>query len=127
VSAFKRLLSSSIEIAIPSCTIDSAELYESVLMAMFIFILFFQRGIKIAKQTTDPFGIMLSIGIVLSMVLYTFINVGYVTGVLPVTGLPIPLISHGGSNLVITLSMLGILLNISESKRSVNKKLWNHQ
>ena len=56
----------------------------------------FQRGIKIAKQTTDPFGIMLSIGIVLSMVLYTFINVGYVTGVLPVTGLPIPLISHGG-------------------------------
>ena len=59
--------------------------------------------------------------------LYTFINVGYVTGVLPVTGLPIPLISHGGSNLVITLSMLGILLNISESKRSVNKKLWNHQ
>ena len=94
---------------------------------LFIFILFFQRGIKIAKQTTDPFGIMLSIGIVLSMVLYTFINVGYVTGVLPVTGLPIPLISHGGSNLVITLSMLGILLNISESKRSVNKKLWNHQ
>ena len=61
------------------------------------------------------------------MVLYTFINVGYVTGVLPVTGLPIPLISHGGSNLVITLSMLGILLNISESKRSVNKKLWNNQ
>ena len=60
-----------------------------------IFLFFFQRGIKIAKETTDPFGIMLSIGIVTSMILYTFINVGYVTGILPVTGLPIPLISHG--------------------------------
>ena len=91
-----------------------------------IFLLFFQRGIKIAKETTDPFGIMLAIGIVLSMILYTFINVGYVTGILPVTGLPIPLISHGGSNLVITLSSLGILLNISESKRSIGEKIWGH-
>ena len=91
-----------------------------------IFLFFFQRGIKIAKETTDPFGIMLSIGIVTSMILYTFINVGYVTGILPVTGLPIPLISHGGSNLVITLSSLGILLNISESKRSIDNKLWGY-
>ena len=91
-----------------------------------IFLFFFQRGIKIAKETTDPFGIMLSIGIVTSMILYTFINVGYVTGILPVTGLPIPFISHGGSNLVITLSSLGILLNISESKRSIDNKLWGY-
>ena len=91
-----------------------------------IFLFFFQRGIKIAKETTDPFGIMLSVGIVTSMILYTFINVGYVTGILPVTGLPIPLISHGGSNLVITLSSLGILLNISESKRSIDNKLWGY-
>ena len=69
---------------------------------------------------------MLAIGIVLSMILYAFINVGYVTGILPVTGLPIPLISHGGSNLVITLSSLGILLNISESKRSIGEKIWGH-
>jgi len=91
-----------------------------------IFLFFFQRGVKIAKETTDPFGIMLAIGIVLSMILYAFINVGYVTGILPVTGLPIPLISHGGSNLVITLSSLGILLNISESKRSIGEKIWGH-
>ena len=92
-----------------------------------IFLFLFQRGIKIAKSTTDTFGIMLSIGIVVSMVLYAFINVGYVTGILPVTGLPIPLISHGGSNLVITLSGLGILLNISESKRSIKNKFWSNK
>ena len=97
------------------------------IIVLSIFLFLFQRGIKIAKGTTDTFGIMIAIGIVTSMVLYAFINVGYVTGILPVTGLPIPLISHGGSNLVITLSGLGILLNISESKRSINNKFWSNK
>ena len=97
------------------------------IIVLSIFLFLFQRGIKIAKGTTDTFGIMIAIGIVTSMVLYAFINVGYVTGVLPVTGLPKPLISHGGSNLVITLSGLGILLNISESKRSINNKFWSNK
>ena len=97
------------------------------IIVLSIFLFLFQRGIKIAKGTTDTFGIMIAIGIVTSMVLYAFINVGYVTGILPVTGLPMPLISHGGSNLVITLSGLGILLNISESKRSINNKFWSNK
>ena len=97
------------------------------IIVLSIFLFLFQRGIKIAKGTTDTFGIMIAIGIVTSMILYAFINVGYVTGILPVTGLPIPLISHGGSNLVITLSGLGILLNISESKRSINNKFWSNK
>ena len=95
------------------------------IIVLSIFLFLFQRGIKIAKETTDPFGIFLSIGIVASICLYTFINIGYVTGILPVTGLPIPLISHGGSNLITTLSSLGILLNISESKRSIKNKFWS--
>ena len=85
-----------------------------------IFLMIFQRGIKIAKETNDPFGIMLTIGISFSIIIYTFINVAVVTGIFPVTGLPIPLISHGGSNLVINLACMGILLNISQAKRSVN-------
>ena len=97
------------------------------IIVLSIFLLLFQRGIKIAKGTTDTFGIMIAIGIVTSMILYAFINVGYVTGILPVTGLPMPLISHGGSNLVITLSGLGILINISESKRSINNKFWSNK
>ena len=97
------------------------------IIVLSIFLFLFQRGIKIAKETTDPFGIFLSIGIVASICLYTFINIGYDTGILPVTGLPIPLISHGGSNLITTLSSLGILLNISESKRSIKNKFWSNK
>ena len=85
-----------------------------------LFLLIFQRGLKIAKETTDPFGVMLTVGISFSIIIYAFINVAVVTGILPVTGLPMPLVSHGGSSLVMNLAGLGILPNISQAKRSVN-------
>ena len=87
-------------------------------ISLFLFI--FQRGIKIAKETTDPFGVMLAVGISFSIIIYSFINVAVVTGVFPVTGLPMPLVSHGGSSLIINLACLGMLLNISQAKRSVS-------
>ncbi len=87
------------------------------ILTLFLFV--FQRGIKIAKDTTDPFGVMLAVGIAFSFVLYAFINVAVVTSLVPTTGLPMPLISYGGSGLVVNLASLGILLNISQSKRSV--------
>ena len=64
---------------------------------------------------------MLTAGISFSIIIYAFINVAVVTGLFPVTGLPMPLVSHGGSSLVVNLACLGILLNISQSKRSVNQ------
>ena len=88
------------------------------MISLFLFI--FQRGIKIAKETTDPFGVMLAVGISFSIIIYSFINVAVVTGIFPVTGLPMPLVSHGGSSLVMNLACLGILLNISQAKRSVS-------
>jgi len=86
---------------------------------LFLFILIYRRGIKIARECTDPFGIFLAVGICFNLICYTFINVAVVTGILPVTGLQIPMVSYGGSGLVITLIGVGILLNISQSKRSV--------
>ena len=87
-------------------------------ISLFLFI--FQRGIKIAKETTDPFGVMLAVGISFSIIIYSFINVAVVTGIFPVTGLPMPLVSHGGSSLIMNLACLGMLLNISQAKRSVS-------
>ncbi len=87
-------------------------------ISLFLFV--FQRGIKIAKDTTDPFGVMLAVGISFSIIIYSFINVAVVTGIFPVTGLPMPLVSHGGSSLIMNLACLGILLNISQAKRSVS-------
>jgi len=94
-----------------------------VLLTIFLFI--FQRGIKIAKDSNDPFGVLLALGLSFSIILYAFVNAAVVTNILPVTGLPMPLISYGGSNILTSSIALGILLNISQSKRSVtHKKGW---
>ena len=91
-----------------------------------LFLLIFIRGLKIAKECTDSFGIFLSIGIAFNLVLYAFVNAAVVTGVFPVTGLPMPMVSYGGSGMVVNMAMMGILLNISQSRRSVGgKKGWS--
>jgi len=87
------------------------------ILTLFMFI--FQRGIQIAKESPDIFGVMLALGISCSFILYAFINAAVVTNLVPTTGLAMPLISYGGSGVVIHLASLGILLNISQSKRSV--------
>jgi len=91
-----------------------------------LFLLIFIRGLKIAKECTDPFGIFLAVGIAFNLVLYAFVNAAVVTGVFPVTGLPMPMISYGGSGMVVNMAMMGILLNISQSRRSVGgKQRWS--
>ena len=87
-----------------------------------LFLLIFFRGLKIAKECTDPFGVFLAVGIVLNLVLYAFVNAAVVSGIFPVTGLPMPMVSYGGSGMVINMAMMGILLNISQSRRSVGSK-----
>ena len=90
-----------------------------------LFLLIFIRGLKIAKLSTDPFALLLSVGISFNLILYAFVNAAVVTGLFPVTGLPMPMISYGGSGTIINLAMIGILLNISESKRSLHLGKWN--
>ena len=84
------------------------------ILSAFIFI--FQRGIKIAKESTDTFGILLAIGISFNFILYGFINAAVVTGVVPTTGLPMPFISYGGSSLLIFSVMFFIYLNFDSSR-----------
>ena len=55
----------------------------------------------------------------MNIVLYAFVNASVATGLFPVTGLPMPMISYGGSGLLINMAMIGILLNISQAKRSI--------
>lgn len=91
------------------------------ILTLFMFI--FQRGIHIAKESSDIFGVMLALGISCSFILYAFINAAVVTNLVPTTGLAMPLVSYGGSGVVVHLASLGILLNISQSKRSVQTDL----
>ena len=87
-----------------------------------LFLLIFFRGLKIAKECTDPFGVFLAVGIAFNLVLYAFVNAAVVSGIFPVTGLPMPMVSYGGSEMVTNMAMMGILLNISQSRRSVGSK-----
>ena len=89
------------------------------MLLLFLFLLVYKRGLKIARECIDPFGIFLSIGIVFNLICYTFVNVAVVTGIFPVTGLQIPMVSYGGSGLLINMIGVGILLNISQRKKSV--------
>ncbi len=85
-----------------------------ILIGLFIALL--QRGFYIANKCTDNFGKLLAFGITFSIIVQAFINIGVAVGVLPVTGVTLPLISHGGTSVVLTLFMLGILLNISRKR-----------
>lgn len=78
-----------------------------------LFLIFVWRGFKIALSSQDPFASLLAVGVTSMIALQAIINIGVVTGSLPITGIPLPLISFGGSSLIFTLTGVGILLNIS--------------
>lgn len=87
-----------------------------------LFFLFFYRGIRIAIQAPDQFGTLLSIGIVSLFCIQVIFNLAVVTALLPVTGVPLPFISYGGTSLMINLITCGILLNISRYRVLPRKK-----
>jgi len=70
-------------------------------------------GLNIAKSSKDTFGSIVAVGIVTIVFWQVVINVGMVTGLLPVVGIPLLLFSYGGSSLISTMAAMGILMNIS--------------
>jgi cell division protein FtsW len=76
-------------------------------------------GIRAATQAPDRFGALLALGLVAWVGAETLINVGAVVGVLPVTGIPLPFISFGGSSLVITMLAAGVLVNVARQGESL--------
>ncbi|MEK7636318.1 MAG: putative lipid II flippase FtsW [Patescibacteria group bacterium] len=78
------------------------------------FIFFLWRGLAIAARAPNVFGRLLATGIVVSISIQAFINIGANSGILPLTGIPLPFISYGGTSLAMTMASMGILLNISK-------------
>jgi cell division protein FtsW len=85
---------------------------------VFLFISMYARAYHLVRQCPDRFGRLLGFGLTSSLAIQTTINLSVVTGVLPVTGITLPLISYGGSSLVITLIELGLVLNISRYRKN---------
>lgn len=71
------------------------------------------RGLKIAREARDDFGTLLASGIVALFCFYSVVNIGMIVGLFPITGLPLPFVSYGGSALITNLAAVGVLLNIS--------------
>lgn len=84
-----------------------------VIIALFIFLIY--RGVRIAQNAKDEFGQLLATGIISWIALQMIVNVAAITGLIPLTGAPLPLISYGGSSLVFTLAGLGVVLNVSRN------------
>ncbi|MCR4306806.1 MAG: putative lipid II flippase FtsW [Candidatus Yonathbacteria bacterium] len=83
------------------------------------FILFLLRGLSIARRAPDTFSGLLVSGIVIMIVFQSLINIAAIIGVFPLSGLPLPFISHGGTALLFALIEVGIVLNISRYKRNI--------
>lgn len=84
-----------------------------VLMFLFITVI----GVRTALRARDQFGKLLAAGIVSVIACQALINMGAVTGIIPITGIPLPLVSFGGSSLLFSLSGIGILLNVACQER----------
>jgi len=90
-----------------------------------VFCLIMIRGIgHIARNARDLLGTLIALGATLMITLYGFVNAAVATGLFPVTGLPMPFISYGGSSMLFTGLMVGLLLNISKHSRDNEKKFY---
>jgi len=86
-------------------------------LLVFAFLFLFIRGIRIARQAPDEFGKLLTTGIIAWIVLQAFMNIAALSSLIPLTGIPLPFISYGGSSMMLTLAAVGIVLNVSKQMK----------
>jgi cell division protein FtsW len=86
-------------------------------LVLLLFSLLLWRGVRIALGAPDLYGSFLAIGIISMVAIQVMINIGVVTGLMPVTGITLPFLSYGGSSLTLMLMAIGVLLNISKHAR----------
>jgi cell division protein FtsW len=89
--------------------------FSSLLIVGYLYLLL--RGLKIAQKAADQFGKHLVIGITAWIVIQSFVNIGAMVGLLPLTGVPLPFISYGGTSMAVLLAACGIVVNVSRQTR----------
>lgn len=92
--------------------------FVGLMILMALFLIFAMRGFKIAGQSPDNFGRFTAVGITSWIIFQALINMAAITSLIPLTGIPLPFISYGGSALIVSLTAAGILLNISKYNRN---------
>jgi rod shape determining protein RodA len=81
-----------------------------ILLALFAILLW--RAIRISYLSKDPFGTYVAAGLASMFAIQMFVNVGMVIGIMPITGIPLPFVSYGGSSMIANFMGIGMLLNI---------------
>ncbi|NAW64474.1 peptidoglycan glycosyltransferase MrdB [Photobacterium halotolerans] len=89
------------------------------LLALYLFVI--GRGLLLASRAQTAFGRMMAGSIVLSFFVYVFVNIGMVSGLLPVVGVPLPLVSYGGTSMVTLMAGFGILMSIHTHRKMLSK------
>ena len=91
---------------------------ELLLISLYMFIIV--RGLKIAMSVQQTYGKLLAAGLILTFFVYVFVNMGMVAGQLPVVGVPLPLISHGGTSIVTLMIGFGIIMSLDTHRRMLS-------
>lgn len=95
-------------------------IFSSILILLFLFL--FYRGLLIAKNAPDLYGSMMATGVVTWLAVQSFLNIGGMINLIPMTGVPLPLVSAGGSSVLSALLALGIVVNISKHTKNYERK-----
>lgn len=96
---------------------ETGFVFSALLILLYLFV--FYRGLIIARGAPDLYGSTLAIGIVVWLAVQTFLNIGGMINLIPMTGVPLPFVSSGGSAILSTLLAMGILVNISKQTRGI--------
>jgi cell division protein FtsW len=97
------------------------------LTVLLLFATLIFAGMRIAKRTKDPFVRLAASGVTIWVAAQALVNIGTVVGLVPITGIPLPLMSFGGSALVVTMAALGMLLSFARTEPGAAKALQEHR
>ncbi|PKH20585.1 rod shape-determining protein RodA [Enterobacterales bacterium CwR94] len=92
-----------------------------VLLALYLLVII--RGLMIAARAQTTFGRVMVGGLMLILFVYVFVNIGMVSGILPVVGVPLPLVSYGGSALIVLMAGFGIIMSIHTHRKMLSKSV----
>lgn len=92
-----------------------------ILLLLLVYLFILMRGLLIAVQAQDTFTRLLAGSLTMTFFIYVFVNIGMVTGLLPVVGVPLPMISYGGTSIVTLLASFGILMSIHTHKKLLGR------
>lgn len=88
-------------------------------LVIILYLMFAFRGFRVATRAADQFGRLLALGIVILITFQSFLNIASITGVFPLTGVPLVFMSQGGTSLLFSLAAVGIVLNISRYQKTI--------